>query len=202
MTPTGPTARGHAPGPSVPWHSRLFAAVSFYPTLLWNCLLGRWLRVRNWWDPIDPLVFVGGYPFAVDAARLHALGVRAVVNTCAEYAGPEQEYARLGIEQLRIPTTDFTHPQLADVQRAVEFVQDQVRQGEGVYIHCKAGRARSATVALCWLIQYRNMTPGQAQSHLLAARPHVNPHVDRRPVVAEFVHQLASSPTAQPETAR
>lgn len=202
MTLADPAIRRQAAGPSVPWHRRLFAVVSFYPTLLWNCLLGRWLHVRNWWDPIDPLVFVGGYPFAVDAARLHALGVRAVVNTCAEYAGPEQEYARLGIEQLRIPTTDFTHPQLADVQRAVEFVQEHVRQGEGVYIHCKAGRARSATVALCWLIRYRNLTPGQAQAHLLASRPHVNPHVDRRPVVAEFVRELAWSPAGQRENAR
>lgn len=201
MTP-GPTTGRDTPGPTVPWQRRLFAALAFYPTLLWNCLLGRWLRVRNWWDPIDPLVFVGGYPFAVDAARLHALGVRAVVNTCEEYAGPEAEYAKLGIEQLRIPTTDFTHPQLADVQRAVEFVQDHVRQGEGVYIHCKAGRARSATVALCWLIRYRQMTPAEAQSHLLAARPHVNPHVDRRPVVAEFVRQFASSPTDPMEASR
>lgn len=201
MTPA-PTIGQDTPGPEVRWQSRLFAALTFYPTLFWNCLLGRWLRVRNWWDPIDPLVFVGGYPFAVDAARLHALGIRAVVNTCEEYAGPEPEYAKLGIEQLRIPTTDFTHPRLADVRRAVEFVQDHVRQGEGVYIHCKAGRARSATVALCWLIRYRQMTPAEAQSHLLAARPHVNPHIDRRPVVAEFVRQLAPSPTGPREASR
>lgn len=180
-TPMSPTD-----APSVTWQQRLFAAVAFYPTLFWNCLLGRVLHRRNWWDPIDQAVLLGGYPFKGDAQRLHALGVRAVVNTCAEYAGPESEYRRLGIEQLRIPTVDFTHPKLPDVRRAVDFVEEHVKRGEKVYIHCKAGRARSATVAICWLIRHRGMSPAEAQSHLLASRPHVNPHVDQRPVVQEF----------------
>lgn len=67
-----------------------------------------------------------------------------MVNTCEEYAGPVVEYAEHGIEQLRIPTTDFTHPRMEDVERAVEFVQDHAQRGETVYIHCKAGRAQSA----------------------------------------------------------
>ena len=43
---------------------------------------------------------------------MHADGVRAVVNTCEEYVGPVAQYQHHGIEQLRIPTTDFTHPKL------------------------------------------------------------------------------------------
>lgn len=174
------------------WTSRFYARLVFYPTLFWNALLGRWLKVRNWWDPIDPLVLLGGYPFAVDAQRLHDVGVRGVVNTCEEYGGPVADYNRLGIEQFHMPTTDFTHPSLQDVIAAVEFVEDHARRGQKVYIHCKAGRARSATVAICWLIKYRGMTPAEAQQHLLAARPHVNPRVDQRPVVKRFVEQLSN----------
>jgi len=171
----------------VPWTQHAYATAVFYPTLFWNCLLGRWLKIRNWWDKIDPLVLLGGYPFASDAQRLYDAGVRAVVNTCQEYCGPVSEYKRLGIDQFHMPTTDFTHPQLDDVQAAVEFVEKHVRRGEAVYIHCKAGRARSATVALCWLIKYRGLSPADAQKHLLTARAHVNPTVDQRPVVQQFV---------------
>jgi atypical dual specificity phosphatase len=170
---------------------RLYARSVFFPTLLWNCLLGRWLKVRHWWDPIDPAVLVGGYPFTKDAARLHAIGVRAVVNTCEEYAGPVAEYERLGMTQLRIPTTDFTHPSLPDVRKAVDFVHRHVENGDKVYIHCKAGRARSATIALCWLVRDRGMTPSQAQAHLLAMRPHINPSIDQRPVVAQYVAEIS-----------
>lgn len=174
-------------------YHRLRARAAFYPTLLWNCLLGRWLKVRNWWDPIDPQVLLGGYPFASDAQPLHAAGVRAVVNTCEEYAGPIAQYQRLGIDQFHMPTTDFTHPRLHDVVQAVEFIQQHVQRGESVYIHCKAGRARSATVAACWLIKYRQLTPQQAQQRLLEARPHVSPTVYQRPVVQQFAAAAAGN---------
>lgn len=170
--------------------SRLYATIVFYPTLGWNMLLGRVLKVRNWWDRIDPHVIVGAFPFAGDVAGMHAAGVRAVVNTCEEYAGPQNAYAKYGIEQLRIPTTDFTHPKLDDVQKAVDFVQEHVEKGDTVYIHCKAGRARSATVALCWLMKYRGMSMHKGQAELLKARSHVNNKLTERPVVQAFAEDL------------
>ncbi len=168
---------------------QLYAQLVFYPTLLWNFFLARVLHVRNWWDPIDPLVIVGGYPFRRDAATLFDQGVRAVVNTCEEYPGPIDEYQRLGIQQLRIPTTDFCHPTLADVERGVAFIQENAERGHVTYVHCKAGRARSATVAICWLIRHRGMTPEQAQQHLLRSRSQINPRLTRRGVVREFAQQ-------------
>ena len=172
---------------------KLYAQTVFYPTLGWNMLLGRVLKVRNWWDRIDPHVIVGAYPFARDVGGLHGEGVRAIVNTCQEYAGPQTKYEQFGIEQLRIPTTDFTHPKLADVQTAVEFVQTHVTQGNTVYIHCKAGRARSATVAICWLIKYRGMTMEEGQAALLLARSHINPRLTQRPVVQQFAENVGQS---------
>jgi len=169
---------------------RLYATSVFYPTLGWNVLLGRILKVRNWYDGIDDCVIVGARPFRRDVLGLSQLGVKAVVNTCEEYAGPVIEYDQYGIEQLHIPTTDFTHPSLENLQMAVQFVQDHVERQELVYIHCKAGRARSATVALCWLIAHRAMTPAAAQAFLLEKRPHVNPRLTDRPVVQEFLRSL------------
>lgn len=175
---------------SLPSFEQCYARIVFYPTLAWNFLLGRILRVRNWWDHIDPHVIVGAFPFRRDVPAMHDEGVRAVVNTCEEYAGPVSEYQSCGIEQLRIPTTDFTHPRLDDVEKAVEFVQEHVERGETVYIHCKAGRARSATVAMCWLMKYRGMTPQQAQEKLLECRSHINPRLTERAVVQEFADKL------------
>ncbi|MEM0927173.1 MAG: dual specificity protein phosphatase family protein [Planctomycetota bacterium] len=169
---------------------KLYAKAVFYPTLLWNITLGRILKIRNWWDPIDPHVIVGAYPFARDVPKMYEAGVRAVVNTCEEYPGPQSQYDQYGIEQLRIPTTDFTHPRLQDVSEAVEFVQRHVENDEKVYIHCKAGRARSATVAICWLMKYRGLSAEEAQAHLLESRPHTNPRLTERPVVKAFAEGL------------
>jgi atypical dual specificity phosphatase len=172
---------------------RIKARLVFYPTLLWNMLLGRWLPVRNWWDRVDETIIVGAMPMESDVPRLAAAGVVAVVNTCDEYVGPENAYKRLGIRQLRVPTVDFTHPSLESVSKAVDFIEQETAGGGTVYVHCKAGRARSATVALCWLLQHRAMTPEQAQALLLEKRPHINRHIFARPVVQEFYRRLKKS---------
>ena len=100
------------------------------------------------WIEIDQQ---NAFPFASTVPELAAEGVRAVVNTCEEYAGPTEAYEQAQIEQLRIPTVDFTPPTLEMVEQAVEFIKQQIAQGHTVYVHCKAGRGRSATVVACWL---------------------------------------------------
>lgn len=172
-----------------PMLERIKARILFLPTLFWNMLLGRWLKVRNWSDRIDPSLILGALPLESDVPGLAEQGVTAVVNTCEEYAGPVDAYEKHGITQLHIPTTDFTHPSLDAVTRAVAFIDRQADAGGSVYVHCKAGRARSATVALCWLVHRYGMTPEQAQALLIEKRPHVNRLVYARPVVKAFVEQ-------------
>jgi atypical dual specificity phosphatase len=170
----------------------LYSRTVFYPTLLWNMLLGRWLKTRNWWDIIDDHVVLGAFPFARDVAKLADLGVKGVVNTCEEYAGPTEEYASHGIEQFRMPTIDFTHPKIDDVIAAVEFIERiaaSIEESDApcrVYVHCKAGRARSATVVICWLMKTRQISKEEAQKVINQHRPHVNQQLGSRPVVIEF----------------
>ncbi len=164
----------------------LKARVLFYPTLVWNVVLGRWFKSRNWWDRIDTYVLLGALPFARDVPQLFDAGIRAVVNTCEEYAGPVEQYKSFDMEQMWMPTIDFTHPSYQDVCRAVEFIDKNVMAEKSVYIHCKAGRGRSATVAICWLMKDKQINASDAQRWLTEKRPHVNQHLTSRPVVQEF----------------
>ena len=170
----------------------LIAHILFVPSLLWNMLLGRVLRIRNWWDSVDEQVILGARPTRRDVTRLAELGVTAVVNTCEEYAGPTAAYEQLGIEQIHVPTIDFTPPTLDSVCQAVRFMEQQTRRGGRLYVHCKAGRGRSATVVICWLMAARGMTASQAQAHLISCRPHVLSRLDQRQVVKDFAGMLAS----------
>lgn len=170
----------------------LKARIVFYPTLVWNMLLGRWLKTRNWWDKIDAHVVLGAFPFGRDVPKMAACGIRAVVNTCEEYGGPVDQYAKFEIEQMRMPTIDFTHPSFEDVCRAVDFIDANVDQGKTVYIHCKAGRGRSATVAICWLMKAKQIGVADAQKWLTEKRPHVNQHLGSRLVVQRFEKEFVS----------
>ncbi len=174
---------------------RLAARLLFVPTLAWNVLLGRVLHVRRWWDEIDDHVVMGAFPFSFDVPKMKRAGIGAVVNTCEEYAGPVAAYRQAGIEQLRIPTVDFTAPSLENVEKSVAFMQRQIAQGHGVYVHCKAGRARSGTVVLCYLIAAKGMTPDQAQQRILERRSHAHPHLADRAVVQQFWQRHATRVT-------
>ena len=164
------------------WVSHLI----FLPTLTWNMLLGRWLKVRRWWDRVDDHVILGALPFARDVQRMKADGVTHVINTCEEYPGPQSSYDDAGITQLRLPTVDFNHPSLTNVEQGVEFIQQAASEDGTVYVHCKAGRARSATIVICWLMKSEGLSPQAAQQKILDCRPHANPKLDQRPVVQEF----------------
>lgn len=174
--------------PDLPdWLARLL----YWPTFTWNYFLGRILQVRHWWDEVDDGVWLGAVPLSGDAKRFKKMGITGVVNMCDEYAGPLRDYESENIEQLHLPTVDFHPPTLEMIERGVEFMNQHVEKGGGVYVHCKAGRARSATVVLCYLVARKNMTPEAAQQYLLQKRPHINPLIYERKVVKEFVADLA-----------
>ncbi len=169
---------------------RWLAHTIYRPTLAYNFLLGRVLKVRRWWDRLDDHLILGAMPFQRDAQRLKEVGVTGVVNMCEEYPGPQAEYDRVGIEQLWLPTVDFNHPSAEFVERGAEFIERHARNGGCTYVHCKAGRARSATIVLWWLVRFRNMTPQAAQACLLETRPHANPRIYLRPVIQNLYAEL------------
>lgn len=167
--------------------SPFLARAVYWPTFGWNLLLGRILRIRHWWDEIDPHVILGARPLRSDIPVLAKnWRVAAVVNMCEEFSGPVDLYREFGIEQLWLPTTDFHVPSLEDVKRGVEFIQKYASENQRVYVHCKAGRARSAAVVICWLVKYRGLTLPEAQRRLIEKRPHVNTRLQERQVVQEF----------------
>lgn len=157
----------------------------FYPTLLWNIALSKLLPQRRWWDWIDDHVLLGALPMKHHVARLKGEGIGAVINTCREYPGPLALYREAGIEQLYLPTVDFTPPTLEHLESGVAFIQRQIHEGRKTYIHCKAGRGRSATVVMCYLIS-KGYSPGDAQKLLIEKRPHVVSSLAKRNVVIEF----------------
>ena len=168
------------------------ARLVFLPTYAWNLLLGRVFKARNWWDEIEPGLLLGARPLRRDVHRFVQLQVGSVINTCEEYRGPVDLYEKHSIDQLWLPTTDFQPPTLEHIQQGVEYIQTRLQPTPTgkVYVHCKAGRARSATIVLCWMVKYRSMTPEEAQRRLLEARPHVHPTLYQRKVVQEFAKSL------------
>lgn len=152
------------------------ARVLFYPTLLYNVLRNQFEAEFRWWDRVDQCILLGAVPFPSDVPRLKQLGVQGVVtlNEPYETLVPMSLYQDHGIDHLVIATRDYCFaPSLEDICRAIEFIHRNATQGGTTYVHCKAGRGRSTTVVLCYLIKYRSMTPEAALDHVRSIRPRV-----------------------------
>jgi hypothetical protein len=59
----------------------------------------------------------------------------------------------LSLPAVRFPVIDFTPPSLEIIEAASEYVNEVVSQGGTVYVHCKAGRGRAASVCMAYLIR-------------------------------------------------
>lgn len=152
------------------------ARVLFYPTLLYNVLRNQFEAEFRWWDRVDQCILLGAVPFPSDVPRLKQLGVQGVVtlNEPFETLVPMSLYQAHGIDHLVIATRDYLFaPSLEDICRAIDFIHRNASQGGTTYVHCKAGRGRSTTIVLCYLIKYRSMTPEAALDHVRSIRPRV-----------------------------
>lgn len=130
-----------------------------------------------------------------DARQLEALGIRAVLNTAAELP-PSQEHPRSPMSVLRDTSIrDYLHIPMRDVVEAVG-VQQQLRdacrflermraRGRPTFVHCRAGKSRSATCVMAYLIQTRRWTLKQAYAFVSAQRPRTSPNIG---LMAELMH--------------
>ena len=141
------------------WLAKIVSRIFFLPTFPITALL----RLGNYWSEIDETILLGCAPmgFLRHPQELYRLGVRGVINTCYEYAGPCSAYRNLYMKQLRLPVVDHCEPTVEQMIEAVAFIEYHCERKQRVYIHCKAGHGRSAAIALCWLIARHPSTPVQ-----------------------------------------
>ncbi|XP_042050432.1 phosphatidylglycerophosphate phosphatase PTPMT2-like [Salvia splendens] len=172
------------------------ARALFYPTLLYNVLRNKIQSEFRWWDRVDEYVLLGAVPFPTDVPRLRALGVGGVVtlNESYETLVPSSLYHDHGIEHLLIPTRDYLFaPSLGDICQAVEFIHGNALCGKTTYVHCKAGRGRSTTIVLCYLVKHKHMTPGAAYEYVRSIRPRVLLASSQRQAVEDYYYRLNKS---------
>uniref|UniRef100_A0A8C3WPQ2 Phosphatidylglycerophosphatase and protein-tyrosine phosphatase 1 n=1 Tax=Catagonus wagneri TaxID=51154 RepID=A0A8C3WPQ2_9CETA len=184
------------------------ARVLFYPTLLYTLFRGKMpgRAHRDWYNRIDSTVLLGALPLRSMTRRLvQDENVRGVITMNEEYetrflCNSSKEWKNLGVEQLRLSTVDMTGvPTLANLQKGVQFALKYQSQGQSVYVHCKAGRSRSATMVAAYLIQVYNWTPEEAVRAITKIRSHIYIRPGQLEVLKEF-HKVITAGAAKNET--
>ncbi|KAK9058972.1 hypothetical protein SSX86_021590 [Deinandra increscens subsp. villosa] len=169
------------------------ARALFYPTLLYNVVRNKIQTEFRWWDRVDQFVLLGAVPFPTDVFRLKELGVCGVVtlNESYETLVPTSLYHANGIDHLVIPTRDYVFaPSYDDICKAVEFIHENASAGKATYVHCKAGRGRSTTIVLCYLVKHKQMTPNAAYEYVKSIRPRVRLAFSQWQAVQDYYYYL------------
>ncbi|XP_065145576.1 phosphatidylglycerophosphatase and protein-tyrosine phosphatase 1 [Paramisgurnus dabryanus] len=179
--------------------SGLPSRILFYPTLAYNVVMEK-ISSRQWFNRVDQTVILGALPFkSMTEELVQKEKVRGVITMNEEFetkyfCNSAEEWQDAGVEQIRLSTVDLVGvPSLEYIHQGVEFALRHREQGTSVYIHCKAGRSRSATIAAAYLIRLHGCTPEEAYKMLVSIRPHVLIHSGQLDMLQKYYKEVFGS---------
>lgn len=117
---------------------------------------------------------LGSAPTSSDVPRMQSDGITDVLDLRAE-ADSTAMYAGTGINYHRVPMIDDGRRQPASAyQQGVQIIYNALANPNGrILVQCAAGQYRSPSMVYAYL-RSTGMSPDQAWSTIVAARPSVN----------------------------
>ncbi len=108
-----------------------------------------------------------------------ALGISAVVvlneDHEVRHLGGLTEYINLlksiGFKVLSTPIRDFWIPTLKEALNTVKWIDERVKQGDRVLIHCNAGLGRTGVISACYLVYSLGISWREAVKRVREMRP-------------------------------
>lgn len=171
--------------------------LGFLPSLSYNVVLNK-LNLRPWYSRVDDKVIIGALPWiSIKNELLEKENVRAVVSMNENFeltwlrrwvAGPDH-WESSNVDFLQLQTQDiFETPSQDKLRIGVDFILS-AKAGDSIYVHCKAGRTRSATLVCCYLMKRHNWTPEQAYDLLALKRPQLALHKPQWRALRQFYEE-------------
>lgn len=158
--------------------------LGFLPTLSYNVILNK-LNIRPWYNRVDDKVLIGALPWiSIKDALIKEENVRGVVSMNEDFellwlkkwVVGRRLWNDNNVKFLQLQTQDiFESPSQDKLKLGVDFISS-FHDPQSVYVHCKAGRTRSATLVCCYLMKRYNWTPEEAYKLLAQRRPQLALH--------------------------
>jgi protein-tyrosine phosphatase len=140
------------------------------------------------WDEVAPGVWVGRRLNNAEAAEAVRQGVTAVLDLSVEMS---EAAPFLALTYRHVPVLDLTAPTPEHLREAVAFIRAHAATGI-VYVHCKVGYSRSATVAGAYLLASgRAATVEEALDLLRKARPGIIVRPEAKKALRAFERNTA-----------
>ena len=125
-----------------------------------------------------------------DLFFLHQHGARAVIRM-EERTIPADTGGYVDIVDLFVPVRDFTPPNQDQIDRMLQFIDQQLQDQRPVVVSCYAGIGRTGTVLACYLVK-RGKEPADAISEVRRLRPGSIQTPEQEAAVHEFAQRRAA----------
>lgn len=86
-----------------------------------------------------------------------------------------------------LPTPDHQAPTINQMMLGSAAINEIVRMGKNVYVHCQKGHGRSPTLVAAYLIRYEQMNVNTAVTMIKQKRPEV--HIEELQMEALFIFE-------------
>jgi len=105
----------------------------------------------NW---VTDTLAVGSAPMShADLDALKSQGVTAILNLCAEYCDLHWIESDAGFETYYLPIPDEEAPDLQELEKALDWLDEVIYLGKTALIHCRHGIGRTGTVLNAYLLR-------------------------------------------------
>ncbi|WKX97925.1 hypothetical protein Q1695_013545 [Nippostrongylus brasiliensis] len=163
--------------------SRLSASISQ------PCLSSISLTNADGPTQIFPWMYLGSQQDALDTDKMKKRGITHVVNLST--GCPRSSSITSDENFLRIPVNDSYQEKLSPhFERAWEFLEGVRTSGNVVLIHCLAGISRSPTLAISYVMRYKNMSSEEAYKLVKEKRPSISPNFNFMGQLLEYEQLL------------
>ena len=156
------------------------------------------LSSNAWWTKIEPFnLYLGALPLKNKGhlEDITALGITRVLSLVEDFELKDgyfntpvksTDWKKNGIAHKQIQAIDFLPLTPEAIKEGIEYLAESLESGHTVYVHCKAGRGRSAAIVIAYLMQYHELSFDEAFALVQTARPQINLNNDQRQAISSY----------------
>lgn len=172
-----------------------------YKVSLLHRIVAHRLRPRKnpWYNEITEHIVLGALPLKNrhHGKKIHALGVQSIlsvverfeIKTKTFFSSPVQEsdWKKRGLVRKIVETKDFLPMDIESFDESINFLHSEILANRKVYIHCKAGRGRSASVVIAYLMKIEGKSYDEAYRLVKGKRSQVKINERQKQGILDYI---------------